>query len=126
LKSYDFPPLRVEVDGRVVTDNVPSLAFIGNVKEYGTGFPVLTRARPDDDLLDVCVLPCKAIGDFVKLATLTLTGAHVNQAGVVYEKGKSIRVESDRPVPVQLDGEAAGHTPLHIELLDSRLPFIVP
>ncbi len=46
--------------------------------------------------------------------------------GVAYVKGKHIRVESSEPIPVQLDGDAAGHTPLVIDLLPSRVPFIVP
>ena len=41
-------------------------------------------------------------------------------------KGKRIRIESDEPAPVQIDGEAAGHTPIDIDLLPVRLPFIVP
>ena len=45
---------------------------------------------------------------------------------VIYVKGKRIVVDSEQPVPVQVDGEAAGHTPLEIDLLAARLGFIVP
>ena len=36
------------------------------------------------------------------------------------------RIGLHEPIPVQLDGDAAGHTPLVIDLLPSRVPFIVP
>jgi hypothetical protein len=45
---------------------------------------------------------------------------------VVYRTGKQITIESTFPVPIQVDGEAAGHTPLAIELLPWRIPFVVP
>ena len=40
--------------------------------------------------------------------------------------GLTQTIESTRDVPVQVDGEAAGHTPVDIELLDTKLTFIVP
>jgi diacylglycerol kinase family enzyme len=37
-----------------------------------------------------------------------------------------VRIDAAEPIPVQIDGEAAGHTPLECELLPVRLPFVVP
>jgi diacylglycerol kinase (ATP) len=125
LRQYDYSPLRVEVDGRCVADAVPALAFVGNVREYGTGFPILTHAQSDDQMLDVCVLPCSSYVQAMRLAVLVTTGDHVTEEGVVYTKGRSVRIESKKPVPVQIDGEASGHTPLAIELLPGGLRFIV-
>jgi diacylglycerol kinase (ATP) len=125
LRQYDYPPLRVEVDGRCVADSIPSLVFVGNVKEYGTGFPILMRARSNDQQLDVCVLPCASAAQAMRWAILVTTADHMQEDGVVYTKGRSVRVESPKPVPVQIDGEASGHTPLNIELLPKGLRFIV-
>jgi diacylglycerol kinase (ATP) len=126
LQQYEYVPLRVEVDGKKIVDNQPSMAFVGNVPEYGTGFPILTRAKSDDGLLDVCVLPCRSRLEVLRLLMATATGDHVKEEGVIYTTGRSIRIESAVPAPVQMDGDAAGHTPLDIELLPSRLRFIVP
>jgi diacylglycerol kinase (ATP) len=129
IGGYNFPPLRVTVDGRAIFPSAPAIAFVGNVAEYGTGFPILPDARPDDGLLDVCVLPCRNRGDMLKYFLQATTGEHLMEEGVVYVKGRSVRVESpesDKPVPVQVDGDPAGHTPVDIDLLPVRLPFIVP
>lgn len=125
LRTYEFPPLRVEVDGKVIFADRPGLAFVGNVKEYGTGFPILSLARSDDRLLDVCVMTCRSQVDVLRLAMLATTGEHLREDGVVYVKGRSIRIDAAEPVPVQIDGEASGFTPLRIELLPSGLRFIV-
>ncbi len=126
LGFYSFPSLTVTVDGRKIAENRPAVAFVGNVKEYGTGFPILPLARPDDSLLDVCVLPCASRGDLVFHLMRAIAGEHHIAEGSIYTKGTKIRIESSEQVPVQIDGDAAGHTPVEIYLLPVRLPFIVP
>jgi diacylglycerol kinase (ATP) len=124
--NYDFPAVTVTVDGKKVASDLPAIAVIGNVKEYGTGFPILTEARPDDGLLDVCVMPCRDRKELAEILMLVATGEHPLREDVVYVKGRSVTVDSDMPVPVQIDGDSAGHTPLHVELLPNRVPFLVP
>ena len=126
LKDYRFPAMSVELDGKLIFPHKPAITFVGNVKEYGTGFPILPHARSDDGLLDVCVLPCRNPQKLVEIALRTAAGEHLEMSGVICGKGTHIRIQTDEPVPVQLDGDAAGHTPLQIELLPHKLPFIVP
>ena len=126
LKDYTFPSMSVELDGKQIFANAPALTFVGNVSEYGTGFPILPDAQSDDGLLDVCVLPCKNPQKLIELALRTVANEHKQMPGVVSARGKRVTVHTDDPVPVQLDGDPGGHTPLTIELLPHRLPFIVP
>jgi YegS/Rv2252/BmrU family lipid kinase len=123
---YKYPPLTVTVDGKRVCENLPAVAFVGNIKEYGTGFPILPLATPDDGLLDICVLPCANRMDAIRQFLLAASGDHLTAEGTIYTKGKHVRIEAAEPIPVQIDGEAAGHTPLVCDLLPVRLPFIVP
>ena len=124
--EYRFPTLAVTVDGKRVFKKAPALALVGNIREYGTGFAILPQARPDDQLLDVCVMPCASPKDLIKIALSAAAGEHVQLEGVVYVKGRKVRIESTAPVPVQVDGEPAGVTPVDIDLLPCRIPFIVP
>jgi diacylglycerol kinase (ATP) len=125
LSQYRFPRIRVRVDDRPIYSG-HGIALVGNVKEYGTGFPVLPHARPDDGVLDVCALPCTHPGELFKLFLAAASGEHLEQEGVVYVKGKAIAIESDEPAPVQVDGEAAGFTPIGIEVMQTRVRFLVP
>jgi diacylglycerol kinase family enzyme len=126
FQEFTFPALAVEVDGRTVFQARPAAAFVGNIPEYGTGFPILPLARSDDGLLDVCVLPCASRGQLLRVFLQAAAGEHALAEGAVYVKGKHITIESAEPVPVQVDGEAAGFTPVRIDLLPFKLPFIVP
>ena len=62
----------------------------------------------------------------LKNSLLGVDAALLAAEGAVYTKGKHVRIESAEPAPVQLDGDSAGHTPLEIDLLPVRVPFIVP
>ncbi|MGE5611911.1 MAG: diacylglycerol/lipid kinase family protein, partial [Bacillota bacterium] len=67
LLSYSFPALTVTVDGQRVFGPARGLAWVGNVPEYGIGFPLLPDAKPNDQLLDVCVMPCASRRDLIRL-----------------------------------------------------------
>ncbi|MGA2499824.1 MAG: diacylglycerol kinase family protein [Tepidisphaeraceae bacterium] len=124
--NYGFPELAVEVDGEPVFPMQSGLVFVGNAREYGTGFPLLTQARSDDGLLDVLAMPVNNRSHLVRLAMAMMTGEHVREEGVIYVRGKHVAVRSQRPVPVQIDGEVAGFSPVTVDLLPVRVPFIVP
>lgn len=125
LAGYRFPSLSVWIDGQLVLDNIPALAFVGNVKEYGTGIPVLTKARSDDGLLDACILPCRNPMQLAEWLLALPTGDHTSREGTIYTQCRSVRVESSVPVPVQMDGDPAGFTPLATEIIPDRIPFLV-
>lgn len=120
-----FLPLSVEVDGVPVFGPAPGMVFVGNVKEYGTGFPVLPEARSDDGVLDVCILPCASHEDLLRLALHVAAGEHPALEGAKYMKAKRVSITAKKKVPVQLDGDSAGMTPVDIKLLPIRVPFIV-
>ncbi len=125
LRDYHFASLRVVVDGIELAAGVPGVAYVGNVREYGAGFPVLPFARADDGLLDICLLPCRTRRELFDVFLHAIVGRHVKMPGVLYVTGKSIQIETDVPAPVQLDGDAEGYTPLDINLLPVKVPFIV-
>jgi YegS/Rv2252/BmrU family lipid kinase len=126
VKDYSYPALTVVADGKRVFGPKQGFAFVGNIAEYGTGFPILPHAKSNDGLLDVCAMPCSDPKELVNLFLRAAAGEHLGMEGVAYVKAKHIRIESPTPVPVQLDGDEAGHTPLEIDLLPVRVPFIVP
>ncbi|HEX4054761.1 MAG TPA: diacylglycerol kinase family protein [Tepidisphaeraceae bacterium] len=126
IATYRYTPLELAVDGKMIFPSAPAMAFVANVSEYGTGFPIVPDARPDDGLLDVCVISVDSPMDALQKFLHAAAGEHVLAEGVVYARGKEVEVRSPQPVPVQIDGDPAGHTPLRIDVLPMRVPFIVP
>jgi diacylglycerol kinase family enzyme len=126
LAGYKFTDVTVICDGQQVFDRMPGLVFVGNVPEYGAGFPVLVDAKSDDSSLDLCVLPCRNQRELIDLLFTVASRAHLQHEGIVYRKCSAVRIESAEPVPVQVDGDPMGFTPVDIQLLPDKLPFIVP
>ena len=126
VAGYGFPPVRVEVDGRWLFGPRPGIVMVANVPHYGTGFPIVPAARPDDGLLDVVCLPASSRPELAKLFALAAVGGHLSAPGVARAAGRSVRVTADAPVPVQVDGDPGGTLPLQIEMLDARVRLIRP
>ena len=77
-------------------------------------------------MLDVCVIPVDSPIDAVQKFLHAAAGEHLLIEGVVYSRAKQIELTSAQPAPIQIDGDPAGYTPVRIELLPMRVPFIVP
>jgi diacylglycerol kinase family enzyme len=98
--------LRVEVDGRVLSDSHrPTLMVgIGNGRGVGGGTALLPLAEPDDGLLDVVV--SKATGPFARarFGAALASGQHLQDRDVRFARGRTVTLSGD-PVGVNADGE---------------------
>jgi YegS/Rv2252/BmrU family lipid kinase len=124
--SWSFPPITVDVDGKRLLQQTPAIVMIANVKEYGIGIPILPDAVANDGLLDVCLMPCRNRLELIELLVQIAAGEHVQRESVISTRGQSIHITADHPVAVQVDGDSAGFTPLVVDLLPSRVPFLLP
>jgi len=125
MATAAFPPISVEVDGETILKNQPAQVFVGNVSEYGTGFAVLPGADSGDGLLDVCVLPCDSQLGLVIWQSFIVRGRHIDHPNAIYRHAKHVTISGDTPMPLQIDGDAAGTTPADIRLLGEQVHFIV-
>lgn len=125
IKAWKYHPITVEVDGKVVFGPMPGMCMVGNIKEHGIGFSFLARAVPDDGLLDVLAFPCGTMLEGFLRLYRAARGQLVESEGAVYLTGKRCRITASEEIPVQVDGEAAGFTPLEVEMAGFQVPFIV-
>lgn len=97
---------------RLTIDDVPvanfkKILFIANMihRYEGGGFCFCPDAKDNDGMLDLC-----AVGDIPKLLILAafptaFWGKHYLFPGIHHYTGKSIRIETDKPLWVHTDGE---------------------
>lgn len=125
LLRYRQPNVKVTVDGEVLVSNQPRFVYVGNVREYGAGFPIASHARSDDGLLDVCLFPAAGYLNLLQLSLLSTVQMQMELGESIFRRGREIRIETDAPVPVQIDGDPGGFSPVDIRLLPWTVPFIV-
>ena len=118
-------------DVRVAVDEVSRSArmrdvVVANCRYFGAGMEICPEAEPDDGLLDALL-----IGDVTKTdLALTLPkiyrGTHLPHPKAELLRGKAVSVDADVPLPIQLDGEQPGTTPVRFEVLPGALRVRVP
>lgn len=122
---YEPYPGRVVVDGDVVHSGPTMLANVGGGRYRGGVYELLPHTVLDDGLLDVCVVGGEH-GTREMLA-LTPTGAHVDAPGVVYARGRRVRVErlDGHPLWFEHDGEVrSGLRAVTLEAVPRAVPVV--
>lgn len=102
------------------------LVVVSNSRVYSAGLTMATDARLDDGLLDVDVFAGTGFGDSMRTALGVITGLHVRDPRHSVYRGRTIQVESDRPLAVHVDGEPFGTTPLHCQVVPKGLTVLLP
>lgn len=123
LSEYSAPPIQVSVDGRPRGTGVSII--IANVADMAFGGTVTAAADPFDGNLDVVTVESASSLNLPFLALRMLTSGLVEADGVRHDTGSRISLESDEPVPVQVDGEPMGLLPLSVELRPAAITLLL-
>jgi diacylglycerol kinase (ATP) len=99
---------------------------IGNGRHYGGGLTVAPHASIDDHLLDVYAVEQGRLRDHVSVARLLRTGHLVEHERVHHVTTRRLRLVTDAPLPVNLDGEIAATTTATFEVDRNALHVVVP
>jgi len=125
LRTYAGTRATVLVDGRPISDRL-ILALVSNIGLYGRYFHIAPNARLDDGLLDVCCFHGQGAPVIFYHAFTVLLRRHIGDPRVSYYQARGVEIETARPLPVQLDGEPFGTTPLRIEVRPQALTLLLP
>ncbi|MDD3826384.1 MAG: diacylglycerol kinase family lipid kinase [Anaerolineae bacterium] len=79
----------------------------------------------DDGLLDVLAVRSMDLASLSSVVA-SIVAATPDQANLGYWQGREIRIESDPPQPVVIDGEDCGETPIEITVMPGALIVLVP
>ena len=124
--ALSFTGTRVSVilDGRKLRRKM-LLMIVGNTRNYGGIVEITTEAQIDDGFLDVCIF--EGQGFFRKLTHLIRVFGrhHRDDPEVEYFRVKSVSIRSSTPLPVQVDGDTIGTTPMTFRILPKALRVIL-
>jgi diacylglycerol kinase (ATP) len=117
--------VRVSVDQSVRGGRMHDV-IVANGRYLAGGMMICPDAKPDDGLFDVLL-----IGDLTKrdlLLTLpkTYRGTHLPHPKAELLRGSIVTVDAPSPLPIELDGEQPGTTPVRFELVPRALKIRVP
>ena len=123
LPRFSAPEMRVETDGAAWNGRAIETA-VANGGSYGGGIPIAPEARFDSNQFEVVHI--RNLSWFAALRRLpALYRGRLDKYPdiVQYARGTRVRIETDPPIPVNLDGEVPGMTPATITMLPWKLPL---
>lgn len=118
------PRLRVVSEGHPTVEG--SFVLVGNGRLYGGPFALFKDADMQDGLLDIFVFRHMNYVALMRYLRGILFGSLANFTDVDYFKSRSIRVEANRHVPLEADGELVGHAPVEFSVRRKKLRILVP
>ncbi len=116
---------RVAVDSEI-RDGLMFDVIVANGKFLGGGMKMCPGAVPDDGLFDVVTIGDVTKRDLVMTLPKIYRGTHLPHPKAEALRGRVVTIETDEPVPVELDGEQPGTTPARFEVLPAALRLRVP
>jgi diacylglycerol kinase (ATP) len=117
--------MTIEIDGeRREALLLEALAMNGDYTAGGMW--VAPEASPDDDRFDVVLIGAFSKAEFATTFPKIYRGTHVSHAKVEIVRARELRVDAPTRLPIVLDGEQPGTTPVRFELVPSALRVRVP
>jgi YegS/Rv2252/BmrU family lipid kinase len=99
---------------------------VANGRFFGGGMQICPEAKPDDGLLDVLTIGDVTKRDLVQTMPKIYRGTHLPHPKAELLRGATVAVSSDTAIPIQLDGEQPGTTPVRFEVVPGALRLRVP
>lgn len=99
---------------------------ISNGTTFGGGFVINPKAKPDDGLLDICLIRPISILKRFRYLPLLRTGEHIRLSEVELSLAGELEISETLKVVAHLDGEFIGHPPYSIRVLPGALSLRVP
>jgi YegS/Rv2252/BmrU family lipid kinase len=96
-----------------------------NTRSYGGLVNITYHARIDDGALELCLLRKGGLHRLLWLLPFVLLKRLDSRANVVYRRAQSLDITTPG-MPVQIDGEYLGETPMRFDLAPGALRVIVP
>ncbi len=93
---------------------------------YGGGFYITPEALADDGLLEVCVIDPLSLPQALLRLPFVILGKHTRMRVVEMSRRGTIVIESDDPMPAQIDGEVHLARRFDVSILPAAIECVVP
>lgn len=115
--------IRLWLDGKLLERRV-LLVAIGNGARYAGGMHICPGARMDDGLFRVIVVRDLPKLEVLRVLPKVYPGTHVEHPAVEVYDAREVRIEGNRDLSIQADGEIVGTIPNTFQLVPRALRVI--
>jgi len=123
ITNYSNKDITLSIDGQRYEER--DFAILVNNGRYLGGGKVFPHADPGDGLLDVAILGDLSKPEAIWHLPWLYIGIHAKHPKIRMSQAKSIEVDSPQRLPVQIDGEVVGETPVSFRVVPAALNVAV-
>jgi len=117
--------IRLVLDGRTIATRCVQIA-IGSGTRYGGGLLLSDQASHEDGLLWIYYIkPIRLLG-WLRVIPALITGRHRKGGRSVVLSGRTARLETVRPLSINVDGDVDGETPADFAVHPGALAVFAP
>jgi YegS/Rv2252/BmrU family lipid kinase len=117
--------LQVDVDGESRAGLMEDV-LVANTEYHNGGMRLCPGASPDDGVFDVLLIGDVTKRELVVTLPKIYRGTHLPHPKAELLRGATVTVEAEVPLPIELDGEQPGTTPVRFEIVPGALRVRVP
>lgn len=131
LKGIEMLPslrpikVQIEYDGKLFEDEI-MLFLVANTNSVGGFEKLAPSAEMNDGLFDLLILRKTNLAEFVRLASLALRGAHLDDDRIFYTRASRIKINTEEQMQLNIDGEFGGLLPGEFTNLYRHIEYFVP
>jgi len=125
MREYRPQQLEITADGDSYSEEV-LFAVVGNNPSYGGGIRLAPRAKLDDGILDICIVPYMSRLELLRWVPRTYRGEHLNHPRIKYFQARKISLRAASRMELFGDGEFLQELPATIEVVPRALRVIAP
>jgi diacylglycerol kinase (ATP) len=100
--------------------------IVANGQYHGGAMWLAPDAQPDDGLFDVVLIGDITKRDFMTTAPKIYRGTYLSHPKVELVRSRAVAVDAPERLPIELDGEQVGTTPVRFEVVPGALRVRVP
>lgn len=121
LRAYQPVEIAVGRPGAADWRGPAAGVIVANGAHFGGGMRIAPGADPGDGMLDLVLLGAFGRAELVAWLPTIYWGGHLRNRKVRRVRVERARIESAAPMPVELDGEVCGATPLEVSVCPGAL-----
>lgn len=117
-------------DMEVRIDDGPTMLVRGimltKVRRYGGLFVFCPAASLSSGSFEICLFRERRL--FAHIFSYVAAFFRISRVvpWMIVKRGTRVRIQSDHPIPIQIDGTYVGTTPVDVRLIPGVIPFLVP
>lgn len=100
------------------------LVAMANNRWFGSGIGIAPQAVPDDGILNLTIAAGVSPLQFIGMLPRLRKAVEIGHPGVRYGASTTCQIDSESPIPVEIDGEFSGFTPLHATVIPRAITMV--